>query len=77
MLLELDYAQAYAVDKEGVEAEGALFAPAAANVEVLWFPVLNLESLSISEIMASDSGEQLVEVCSSVLATCRTTLCMA
>ncbi len=58
----------YAVDKESVDAEGALFAPAAANVEALWFPVLNLVSLSNTEIMASESREQLVEVCPSVLA---------
>ncbi len=32
LLLELDYAQAYAADKESVDAEGALIAPAAAYV---------------------------------------------
>ncbi len=68
MLLELDYAQAYAVYKESVDAEGALFAPAAAYVKALWFPVLNLVPFSDTEIMASNGGEQLVEVCPSVLA---------
>ncbi len=35
VLLELEYAQAYAVDKESVDAEGALIVPAAANVEAM------------------------------------------
>ncbi len=56
VLMELDYAQTYAVGKECVDAEGALFARAAANVEALSFPVLNLVSFSNTEIMASDSG---------------------
>ncbi len=68
LLMELDYAQVYAVDKESVDAEGALSARAAANTEALWCPVLNLVSLSNTEIMASDSDEQLVEICPSVLA---------
>ncbi len=42
VLLELEYAQAYAFDKESIEAEGALIAPAAANVEAPLFPVLDL-----------------------------------
>ncbi len=41
LLTELDYARPYAVDKESVDAEGALFAPAAAYVEALWFSVLS------------------------------------
>ncbi len=45
MLLELDYAQAYAVDKDSVDAEGALIALAAANVEALWLPALDLAFL--------------------------------
>ncbi len=51
VLLELDYAQAYAVDKD---AEGALFAPAAANVEALWFPVLT----SCVPFQSRDYGER-------------------
>ncbi len=68
MLLELDYAHAYAVYKESVDAKGALFARAPADVEALWFLVLNLVSLSNTEIVATDSGEQGVEICPSVLA---------
>ncbi len=68
VLLELDYAQAYAVDKYSVDAEGALIAPTAANVETLWFPVLDLVFLPYAEIMPNDSGEKLIEVSPSVLA---------
>ncbi len=68
LLLELEYAQAYAVDKESVDAEGALIAPASANVEAMRFPVLNLVSLPNTEIMASDRGEQQIEVGPSVFA---------
>ncbi len=48
-------------------SEGTIVAPTAANAEALWFPVLNLVSLSNTEIMARESGEQLVEVCPLVL----------
>ncbi len=40
VLVERNYGQAYAVEKESVHAEGALVAPAASNVDALWFPVL-------------------------------------
>ncbi len=63
-LLELDYAQSCAVEKESVDKEGAL----PANVEALWFPVLNLVPHSNTKIMARNSGEQLVEVCPSLRA---------
>ncbi len=68
MLLELNYAQAYAIGKHSVDAEGALIAPAAANVEALWFPVLDLVFLPNTEIMPNDSDEQLLGVGPSVLA---------
>ncbi len=42
VLLELDYAQAYAADKDSVDAERALIAPTAANVEALWLAALDL-----------------------------------
>ncbi len=68
VLLELDYAQAYATDKESVDEEGALTAPAAANVEALWLAALDLVFLPNTEILSNDSGDQLVEICASVLA---------
>ncbi len=55
MLLELDYAQAYAADKESVDAEGPLIAPAASSVEELWLAALELVFLPNTEIM---SGRQ-------------------
>ncbi len=67
MLLELDYAQAHAVDKDSVDAEGALIAPAAANVEGLWFPVLDIVFLPDIEIKSAPRYSP----------TCRTTLSMA
>ncbi len=47
---------------------GALVAPAAAHVEALWFPVLDLVFLPNTEIMPKDSSEQLVEAGPSVIA---------
>ncbi len=35
VLLEIDFVQAYAADKDSVDAEGALIAPAEAKVEAL------------------------------------------
>ncbi len=51
-----------------VDAEGALIAPAAANVESLWLEALDLLFLQNTEIMSNDSGDQLVEIGASVLA---------
>ncbi len=68
MLLELDYAQAYAADKERVDAEIALIAPAAAYVEALWLAALDLLLFPNTEIVSNDSGDQLVEIGASVLA---------
>ncbi len=61
MLLELDYVQAYAADKESVDAEGALIAPAVDTVEELWLAALDLVFLPTTEIMSDNSGDQLVE----------------
>ncbi len=55
-------ARAYAVAKESIDAEGALIAAAAANVEAPLFPVLDLQ------IVSNDSGNQLVEVGAAVVA---------
>ncbi len=65
MPLELDYAQAYA-DKGSVNAEGALIAPATADVEALWLPSFDFVFLPNTEIMLNDGGEQLFEVGPSV-----------
>ncbi len=67
VLLELDYAQAYAADKESVDAEGALIAPAAPYVDALWLAALDLVLFPNTEIMSNDSGDQLVEIGASVL----------
>ncbi len=64
VLLELDYAQGYAVDKDSVYAEGALISPASGNVEV----GLDLVFLPNTEIMLSDSCELLFEVGPSIFA---------
>ncbi len=68
MLLELEYEQAYAVDIESIDAEGALIATAAADVEAPLFPVLDLVLHSDTQIVSNNSGEQLVEVGAPVLA---------
>ncbi len=62
VLLELDYAQAFAADKESVDAEGALIAPAAATVKDLWPAALDVVFLPNTEIMSHDSGDLLVDL---------------
>ncbi len=76
MLLELNYAQAYAADKESVDAEGALIAPAAATVEELWLAALDLVFLPSTEIMSDASGDQLVEIGASVLVDLQNDFCL-
>ncbi len=56
MLLEFDYAQAYAVAKDSVDAEGALIAPATATLEALWLQGLDLVFLPNTEMISNDSG---------------------
>ncbi len=77
MLLELDYAQAYATDKESVDAEGAVIAPAAANLYALWLAALDLVFFPNTEITSNDSGDQLVEIGVSVLADLQNDFSMA
>ncbi len=67
VLLELEYAQANAVDKESIDAEGAVIAPAAGNVEAPMFPVLDLVLPPDTQIVSNVSGDPLVEVCFPVL----------
>ncbi len=67
VISELYFVQAYAMDNESVDAEDALFPPGADNIEALWFPVHNLESLSNTEFMVNASSAKLVEICPSVL----------
>ncbi len=54
-LLEPDYAQAYAVDNDSVDAEGALIAPSTANVEALWLAGLDLVFFTILAAVSSCS----------------------
>ncbi len=61
MLLKLDYMQAYAADKESVDAEGAFIAPAVDTVEELWLAALDLVFLPNTETISNDSGDQLVK----------------
>ncbi len=56
VLLELDFAQAYPVDKDSVDAECARISPATANVEALWLPGPDLVFLPNSEIVLNNSG---------------------
>ncbi len=72
VLLELEYAQAYAVDNESIDSEGALTAPAAANAEEPLFPVLDLVLPPCTQIVSND---QPVEVGAPILADLQNDFC--
>ncbi len=76
MLLELDYAQAYAADKESVDAEGVLIAPAAATVEELSLAALDLAFLPNTEIMSDAAAINWSKSAPRYSPTCRTTVSM-
>ncbi len=77
VLLELEHAQAYAVEEERIDAEDELIAPTAANVQAPLLPVLDILLPQIPKLRRTTAAISWLKSAPRYSPTCATTLSMA